>query len=406
MLVEEVKGMKRINAFIIANAPIEFAAISKAMRSKMPEYMVPATISQVDEFPKLPNGKVDKKALSRLKKDMVSNSSEKGLRPSTPMESKIMELWKELLGLESIGMNDNFFHIGGDSILSIRFIAKAKKAGILITPNQIFDHQTVAELARFVTENESKSDQWDYLVTLRKEGSKLPLFCVHAGGGHVFFYNILTKYIDADRPLYALQASGFYGDKPMHNSIVEMAHDYIDSIRKVQKNGPFNIMVYCFSITVGHEMLRQLKAQGFDANLIVLDTGNGPQSLMLRIKVLMKLLRKQPLQALKLRLGLRLLRLKLLLNKKVGTEESRALSRVHENLIRINEEYQWTTHQEKIKLILTRKIDERPNTLIVDSWRKVALGGISISVIDGDHANLFTEPDVASVGKTIENCCL
>ncbi len=406
VLVDTTGGSKRLIAFAVSKEPASEVEMQSTLRQKLPEHMVPSSLTLVKSFPKLPNGKIDQTALAKLKGNDRSAVDMGINRPANALEEKIIEIWKELLKLDSIGVEDNFFHLGGDSILSIQFIAKAKKAGIPITPNQIFDHQTVAKLAGFIAENESRSDQWDYLVTLRKEGTKRPLFCIHAGGGHVFFYNILTKYVHKSRPVYALQASGFYGDKPMHSSIVQMAKDYISSIRKIQPEGPYNIMSYCFSVSVGHEMVKQLKAQGQVCNLIVMDTANVPEPLLLRIKVLLKLLFKEPVKALKLRLGLRLLRLKLLLNKKVGTQEDRALSKVHENLIRINEEYQWSAHQEKIKLILTKKIDERTNAVILDSWQKMALGGVSVSVVDGDHANLFTEPDVAIVGRTIEACCL
>lgn len=412
VLVETVKGIKRINAFIIANSPIEFASINKKMRSMMPEYMVPATISQVDEFPQLPNGKVDKKALSRRKQDMASSSSKKEERPSTLMESKIMELWKELLGLESIGINDNFFHIGGDSILSIQFIAKARKAGILITPNQIFDYQTISELANFIKQNEDQTEDWNYLVALRKEGYKKPLFCIHAGGGHVFFYNVLTKYIDSDRPIYALQAAGFYGNKQMHGSIVEMARDYIAAMRAVQKEGPYNIMVYCFSVSVGHEMLLQFRKLGFETNLIIMDTitdpwrMNTPERLKMRIRGFFKLLLKEPIQTVKLRLGLRLLSIKLLINKKLGTKEDKSLSRVNANLAKICMAYQWVPHNDKVTLLLTQKLDKNINKMIISAWKNIALGGVNVIMTKGDHTTLFTEPDVAFVAKKLDENCL
>ena len=202
-----------------------------------------------------------------------------------------MSIWKETLGISSLSVHDNFFHVGGDSIMSIQIISKAQKRGSAITPNQLFEYQTISQLSGFVDANETEGEQWDYIIPLRKKGSKNPLFCIHAGGGHVFFYTKLADYLDPEVPIYALQPSGMYGQKVMHGNIVDMTKAYLEAIQKIRPHGPYNILVYCFSAAVGNEMAIVLNEMGERINLIVMDTMtapavlNTPRRLKIRAKV-------------------------------------------------------------------------------------------------------------------------
>jgi thioesterase domain-containing protein len=299
--------------------------------------------------------------------------------------------------------------LGGDSILSIQFIAKARQADINLTPNQIFDNQTIASLAKYIASKEKPTEEWDYLVALRREGSEKPLFCIHAGGGHVFFYNVLTKYIGAHRPIYALQASGVYAGMEMHHSIEAMAKDYLQAIRSIQPIGPYNIMVYCFSVAVGHEMVIQLIQAGETANLIVMDTMTDPwkldtgDRLRMRIKSFVKRLLTSPVNTIKGMVGERWIQLKLKLRQKMAKGDDKTLAQLNANLARICATYTWRPHQEKISLLLT----EKPiNKEVIGSWKKVALGGVAIVPIQGHHIDLFAEPEVAIVAEKIDENCV
>ncbi|NEQ99956.1 MAG: hypothetical protein F6K30_25195, partial [Cyanothece sp. SIO2G6] len=117
------------------------------LKSHLPSYMVPAAIVPVETFPLTVNGKIDRKALP--KPDWIRqgrNADQDKELPHTNAEQVLATIWAEVLGVE-VGIRDNFFELGGDSILSIQIIARAKQAGLTITPRQLFQHQTVAELA-------------------------------------------------------------------------------------------------------------------------------------------------------------------------------------------------------------------------------------------------------------------
>jgi non-ribosomal peptide synthase protein (TIGR01720 family) len=116
------------------------------LTERLPEPMLPAAIVPLDALPLTPNGKVDRKALPEP--DSARPEMEDELvAPRTPAEQQLAAIWCEVLGIETVGVHDNFFGLGGDSILSIQVIARAQQAGLRLTPRQLFQHQTVAELA-------------------------------------------------------------------------------------------------------------------------------------------------------------------------------------------------------------------------------------------------------------------
>ena len=121
-------------------------ALRDYVRERLPEYMVPSTIVVMDSLPLTPSGKVDRQSLpdpERVRPELESTFVE----PSTQAETILAGIWAELLGVDRVGARDNFFSLGGDSILSVQVIARARQAGLPLTINQLFQHQTVADLA-------------------------------------------------------------------------------------------------------------------------------------------------------------------------------------------------------------------------------------------------------------------
>jgi amino acid adenylation domain-containing protein/non-ribosomal peptide synthase protein (TIGR01720 family) len=145
---EETPGDKRLVAYIIASHEQRPTAteLRSFLKEKLPDYMTPATFVLLDSLPLLPNGKVNQKALP------APDSSRPELEceftaPRNEIERKLADIWAEVLGLERVGAHDNFFDLGGDSIMIVLIAAKANQAGLRLMPMQIFERQTIAELA-------------------------------------------------------------------------------------------------------------------------------------------------------------------------------------------------------------------------------------------------------------------
>jgi len=168
-------GGQRLVAYLVRNA--KAAAIEPAgdavmggdqgllsdlrqyLRGKLPDYMVPSAFVLLESLPLTPHGKLDRKALPDPEDENMMGSDVPYVAPENEVESRLAEIWAELLRLDQVGVNDNFFELGGDSILSIRVIARAAEAGIILTPVQVYQNQTVKEQALVAQVEQAMSDE-------------------------------------------------------------------------------------------------------------------------------------------------------------------------------------------------------------------------------------------------------
>jgi len=123
------------------------------LRERLPEFMVPSFFVALDELPTLPNGKIDRSLLPAPDPRSEGEGASGGRGPSSPRERVLAEIWCQVLGLERLGVDDNFFTLGGDSILTIQVVSRAAQRGLEITPRQLFEHPTVAALAAVAGES-------------------------------------------------------------------------------------------------------------------------------------------------------------------------------------------------------------------------------------------------------------
>lgn len=139
---------QRIVAYVVLKTE-QILTISKLrgfLEPKLPNYMMPAAFVILQALPLTPNGKVDRKALP-VPEQIRPELEEAFIAPQTRVEKQLAVIWTQVLSLENIGINDNFFELGGDSILSLQIISKANQAGLYLTPKQLFQYQTIAQLA-------------------------------------------------------------------------------------------------------------------------------------------------------------------------------------------------------------------------------------------------------------------
>ena len=141
-------GGKRLVCYCVMEDGAQFnaAELREHLRTRLPDYMVPAAVVLLEEMPLTPNGKVNRKALpapdysrEQLGREYVA--------PRDAAEEVLAGIWAGVLNVKQVGVNDNYFELGGDSILSIQIIARANQSGLHLTPKQLFQHQTIAELA-------------------------------------------------------------------------------------------------------------------------------------------------------------------------------------------------------------------------------------------------------------------
>ncbi|PMB02622.1 non-ribosomal peptide synthetase, partial [Fischerella thermalis CCMEE 5273] len=160
---EDADGKKALYAYVVARQVIHIEDVRSFLAAKLPDYMVPVHIVQLEKFPLTTIGKIDRKALPIPDR----TSENRYVAPRNETESVLVELWSSVLGVDraQVGIHDNFFALGGDSILSIQIAGKAMQYGLKITVSQMFQYQTIMELARVVERKEQKGAPTEPLVS-------------------------------------------------------------------------------------------------------------------------------------------------------------------------------------------------------------------------------------------------
>jgi aryl carrier-like protein len=141
----EPAGGKRLVAYVVpcSDHEVDPADLRGFLRARLPEPMVPSAFVVLDEFPVTPSGKLDRRALSVPE----THGTPAAAVPTTSQQVALADLWAEILGLDRVGVNDDFFALGGDSIRLLRLCARARELGIALTPRDLFEHPTIAGLA-------------------------------------------------------------------------------------------------------------------------------------------------------------------------------------------------------------------------------------------------------------------
>jgi amino acid adenylation domain-containing protein/non-ribosomal peptide synthase protein (TIGR01720 family) len=141
---EDEPGQRRLVAYLTAKAQVGSSELREYLKGRMPEYMIPALIVQLERMPLTTNGKIDRSALPIPETKLGSREY---VAPRNETEEILCGIWEKLLHVERVGVTDNFFELGGDSIISIQVITRAREAGLRLLPKQFFERQTIAELA-------------------------------------------------------------------------------------------------------------------------------------------------------------------------------------------------------------------------------------------------------------------
>lgn len=275
---EDIPGDKRLIAYVVS--PREQANSSDLrsfLQERLPNYMVPSAFVFLDTLPLTPNGKVDRRALPAPDADNIQLDTD-FVPPSTPTEERLATIWADFLGIERVGIHDNFFELGGHSLLALRLFAKIEKVfGRTFSLATLFEAPTVKDLAHVIDRKQSLA-AGSCLVPIQPQGSKPPLFLLHARGTSVLVYRDLANYLGTERPVYGIQPQGLNGEAEILTTVQEMAAYYIQEIRKIQPVGPYLLGGYSFGGELAFEMSRQLLQQGEKVDKLILFDCNGPNS--------------------------------------------------------------------------------------------------------------------------------
>jgi amino acid adenylation domain-containing protein len=271
---EDGMGNKRLVAYIVlerGSIP-NISEFRVFLSLRLPAYMVPSGFVFLDTFPLSSNGKVDRR---KLPVEGQGSTQEEGtyVAPRNSLERQLMKIWETVLGKQPIGVTDNFFNLGGESLMAVRLCSEMERAlQTKIPVPLIFHAQTIEQLAKIIGKS-LKYEQPSLLVPIQLSGSNPPIFCF---GFVSNFRRYLKDY--REQPIYMFLSPGEDGRPILNRTVEKIAALCIKEMRTVQPEGPYYVAGFSFGGLVVYEMAQQLRKQGETIGLLALIDPTTPLS--------------------------------------------------------------------------------------------------------------------------------
>ncbi|MFY7799940.1 MAG: alpha/beta fold hydrolase, partial [Dolichospermum sp.] len=246
--------------------------LKQHIKTHLPDYMIPSQIIRLDEFPLTPNGKIDRQALPHPNHESQSLYE----APRNNIEQQLTEIWSLIVECEKISIHDNFFDLGGHSILAIKLLNEIQKNfNQELSLTSLFQNPTIAQLAQQLSQFEVQPSISELLV-LQPSGQKISIFCVAGSNGHAFYFRDFAMNFADEHPVYGLETPGRDGSHSLPISVEDHASSLIKTLQQKQPKGPYILIGYSSGCSVALEMAFQLEQQGeiisllgiFDAGLV------------------------------------------------------------------------------------------------------------------------------------------
>ncbi|AMR32672.1 hypothetical protein A0256_15200 [Mucilaginibacter sp. PAMC 26640] len=429
---EDTPGYPRLVAYLLLldgstghPSANQLDAWQNALLAELPEYMVPDDFVLLDAIPSTPNGKVDRKALPKPDYSYIVRS-ESYIAARTSNEKLVADIWQEMMGLDQISMIDNFFQLGGRSLVAVKIMAKLEeKTGKRLPLATLFEHSTIEKLATRLEIND-EAISWDSLVPIKPQGSKMPLYIVHGAGLNVLLFNALAMNMDNEQPVYGLQAKGINGiDEPL-DVMEEIAANYVEEIINHDPVGPYAVAGYSLGGLIAYEMAKQMLAMGKDLKMLAMFDTYADQTkihtpplkraltdawfFLKQVAYTPVLFLEDPKRTIEYKsreIGRRIKKayLKAFPNKVKKKEGFAAYTDdIHEKSETAQRNYLLTPVDIKIELFRAKK-----KTFYMDDfkhlgWIPYARKGVAVHDIPGEHNTIFAPPNDKQFAEVLQDC--
>jgi len=389
------------------------------LRHKLPAYMLPAAFVVLDALPTTVQGKLDRRALPAPA--TATDSTARYVAPRSDHERLVAAVWEKLLGVDDVGATDNFFDLGGHSVLAVQVIAAIEeRTGRRLPLASLFHQATVEHLARLLDEPESCPAE-SSLAPLQTEGSGRPFFCIHPAGGTVFCYRALAEHLGKDRPFYGLQAVGVDGVRAPHTRVEDMAAHYAAAIRGVQPAGPYLLGGWSLGGILAFETARLLIEQGqrvgllalFDAAALHSDRPPHQSEFLPMIMDFFPGLENVPLEEIQAMEPQRQLQYFLdrasqaeIVAAARDFEGGRHVFEVFKTSIQAILDYRQKPYPGKVTLFVAEHDKDvwDPAGLPALGWESWAAGGVEVHPSAGNHIRMIHPPHVEALARALRDC--
>jgi thioesterase domain-containing protein/acyl carrier protein len=248
---------------------VPMGELRELIRDRLPEYMMPAAILEIPSFPLNAAGKIDRMALPKPEKiERGADADYTG--PRTPTEIRLCVLWAELLGVDRVGIEDDFLELGGDSFLAVRLLGQIQSEfGRRFELPDLFSDPRVVALAALV-DGKRMPTNLKWLVPTRFFDDAPP---THTFEGSFVFAYVTTRMMEGMRlkfPVYSISIDWKYSNMDYSEGVEALAAHHLDELKKVDPEGPYRFAGYSFGGLVAYEMARQMTAEGRQVEFVVL----------------------------------------------------------------------------------------------------------------------------------------
>jgi len=389
---EDESNNKILLAFVESTQKLNIEEMKVQLASYLPEYMLPKHISIIDSMPLTSNGKVDKKALLQLQIQEKSHADYMG--PRDELEIKLVSIFEEVLNKKRVGIKDDFFDLGGHSLLSVKLMAKINSmCNVSLALAVLFQASTVEKLAEIINSNGYTRE---ILVPIQIQGNKIPIFALPGQGGSTVVYNALSKVLGSSQPFYGLDILESVTNTSPFTSFINIAKANVAEMRSITPTGPYQILCYSNSGPIAYEMARLLP--GEVESMIMLDCYYVKVKSIKEYRYAFKRISVFIIKALMRSL------LKIGMPKKIKSfvYEHSTTSRGRFSALC----FDWytptkiSTKLNVLLLILKTAVDAGDED---HGWKKLLGEDIDIDIIHGDHLSLLREENTENLSLKINN---
>lgn len=385
--------------------------ILKMLQSFIAEVL--GEITEKSEFQNI-EGKIwDTTSVRTMKAAEATTSQKSDVRETTV--DRLRSIWKSVLGLDSIDPSDNFFEMGGTSVQALQVFADIETVfDKRLHPSILFRSPTVGEVAQII---DGQGEEHSMVIPMSAGGDRPPFFCLHSGGGHVFFYQELADLISADVPVYSLQPPEYDGGSGFPKSIAEMATLYIEQMKTVQPTGPYRILSTCFSNALSVEIYHQLARVGERlSEIFIIDSspmflvGKSEMQRLSKVEMVKTLLAAKRYRMVTNMVSKKLIGRPIFANSAralQGAEIESAEPEVFEPIVYalngLLENYNWKPIDTRVRLIRSSQFanwTKKDYHLL--TWKKIAKKGVHTYTAEGNHVGLFDQPSVRELAEIID----
>ncbi|MFJ7339904.1 amino acid adenylation domain-containing protein, partial [Streptomyces sp. NPDC101110] len=273
---EDPQGGKRLVAYVVpAAGDADPSALAGSVRDfaaeRLPNYMVPSSVTVLDSLPLTLNGKVDRRALpAPAFAAGTAGEPAPGRGATGALEALVCETFADVLGVRVVGPDDDFFALGGHSLMAVSLVERLRGKGVTVSLRTLITNPTPARLMQTFGLT-SVQDALDGVLPIRTGGTAPAFFFVHPAGGLSWCYMPFARFIPQEHPLYGLQAQGLDGSGDPAVSVADMAAEYVNRMRALQPSGPYHLVGWSFGGTPAHEIAVRLEAEGEEVSLVLMD---------------------------------------------------------------------------------------------------------------------------------------